>query len=169
MKALTGVQNVDLRVRPEPGALLVGLVVLYGGAQDHDVSKEPPIEQRQDENSFPHPVCPQTIAEWAPLGRRWLINSWDEPAIFEVQLGVHDDVEIDVQSADRLCRLSQLDGHSFARILYAMKPVIIGCPEIKPQSELGGQELPERDVSETKVFLHHCHLGVAFPAGRCCK
>ena len=48
-----------------------------------------------------------------------------------------------------------------------MKPVIIGCSEIKPQSELGGQELPERDVSETKVFRHHCHLGVAFPAG--CK
>ena len=56
MKALTGVQNVDLRVRPEPGALLVGLVVLYGRKQDHDVSKEPPLEaffeQRQDENGF---------------------------------------------------------------------------------------------------------------------
>ena len=55
MKALTGVQNVDLRVRPEPGALLIGLV-LYDGAQDHDVSKEPEVgavfEQRQDENSF---------------------------------------------------------------------------------------------------------------------
>ena len=175
VKALTGVQNVDLRVRPEPGALLVGLVVLYGGAQDHDVSKEPPVgaffEHRQDENGFPHPVCPQTIAEWAPLGRRWLINSWDEPAIFEVQLGVHDDVQIDVQSAGRLCRLSQLDGHSFARIHYAaataMKQVIIGCPEVKSQSELGGQELPERDVSETKVFRHHCHFGEAFAAG--CK
>ena len=42
MKAHTGVQNVDLRIHPEPGALLVGLVVLYGGAQDHDVSVEPP-------------------------------------------------------------------------------------------------------------------------------
>ena len=41
-----------------------------------------------------------------------------------------------------------------------MKPVIIGCPEVKPQSELGGQELPERDIGESKVFLHHCHLGV---------
>ena len=76
-------------------------------------------------------------------------------AIFEVQLGIHDDVQIDVQSAGRLCRLSQLDGHSFARILYAaataMKPVIIGCPEVKPQSELGGQELPERDIGKAKV------------------
>ena len=68
VKALTGVQNVDLRVRPEPGTLLVGPVVLYGGAQDHDVSKEPPVgaffEQRQDENGF---FC-------IPSARRQLLN-----------------------------------------------------------------------------------------------
>ena len=120
---------------------------------------------------FPHPVCPQTIAEWALVGRSWLIDGGDEPAILEVQLGVNEDVEVDVQSAGRLCFLCQRDRHTFAGILNAaataMKPVIIGCPEAKPESKLGGQELRERYVSETKVFRHHCHLGVAFPAGRC--
>ena len=47
-----------------------------------------------------------------------------------------------------------------------MEPVVVGCPEVKPQSELGVQELPERDIGEAKVFRHHCHLGVTFPAGR---
>ena len=47
-----------------------------------------------------------------------------------------------------------------------MEPVVVGCPEVKPQSELGGQELPERDIGEAKVFRHHCHLGMTFPAGR---
>ena len=46
-----------------------------------------------------------------------------------------------------------------------MKPVIIGCPEVKPQSELGGQELPQRNVSETKVFRDHGQLGMSLAAG----
>ena len=147
--------------------------MLYGGAQDHDVSKEPPVgafsEQRQ-ENVFSASCLPADNCRMGALGQ--MINKQlRRTGIFEVQLGIHDDVQIDVQSAGRLCRLSQLDGHSFDRILYAaataMKPGIIGCPEVKPQSELGGQELPEKDVSETKVFRHHCHLGVALPAG--CK
>ena len=50
-----------------------------------------------------------------------------------------------------------------------MKPVIIDCPEVKPQSELARQKFSQRVVSETKVFRHHCHLAVAFPAGRCSK
>ena len=113
MEALTGVKNVDLRVGPDPWALLVGLVVLYGGAQDHDVSKESPVrafEQIQDENCFSTSRCPQTNAEWAFLDRSWLIDGGDEPAILEVQLGVHDYVQIDVQSAGRLCFLCQLEG-----------------------------------------------------------
>ena len=47
-----------------------------------------------------------------------------------------------------------------------MEPVVGGYPEVKPQSELGGHVLPERDMGEAKVFRHHCHLGVKFPAGR---
>ena len=53
--ALTGVKKVDLGVRPDPGALLIGLFMPYGRAQDHDALKEPPVgafEQIQDENCF---------------------------------------------------------------------------------------------------------------------
>ena len=42
VEALTGFKKVDLWVRPDPGALLIGLVLPYGRAQDHDVLKEPP-------------------------------------------------------------------------------------------------------------------------------
>ena len=35
--------RVDLRVRPDSGALLIGLIMPYGRAQDHDVLKEPPV------------------------------------------------------------------------------------------------------------------------------
>ena len=55
VEALTGVMKVDLGVRPDPGALLIDLIVPYGRAQDHDVLKEPPVgafEQIQDENCF---------------------------------------------------------------------------------------------------------------------
>ena len=53
MVALTGVKKVDLWVRPDPGALLIGPVMPYGQAQDHNVLKESPVgafEQIQDEN-----------------------------------------------------------------------------------------------------------------------
>ena len=100
MKALIGVL---LRVRPEPGALLVCLVVLYSGAQD--------------ENGFSASCLPADKCRM-------------------------------VQSAGGFCRLSQLDGHSFASILYtaatAMKPVIIGFPEVKPQSERRSRTPRER-------------------------
>ena len=47
---------------------------------------------------FPHPVCPHIVAEWAVCGKR-LINRRDEPAIFNIELRIHDDKKIDVQSA----------------------------------------------------------------------
>ena len=76
MKALTGVQDVDLRVRPVPGALLVGLVVLCGGAQDHDVSKEPPVgaffDQRQDENGFSASFLPADNCRMGALGQKMI-------------------------------------------------------------------------------------------------
>ena len=76
MKALTGVQNVDLTVHQEPGALLIGLVVLYGGAQDHDVSKEPPVgavfEQRQDENGFSASRLPTDNCRMGALGQKMI-------------------------------------------------------------------------------------------------
>ena len=55
VEALTGVKKVDLGVRSDPGALLIGLVMPYSRAQVHDVLKEPPVgafEQIQDENCF---------------------------------------------------------------------------------------------------------------------
>ena len=75
VEALAGVKKVDLGVRSDPGALLIGLVMPYSRAQNHDVLKEPPVrasEQIQDENCFflPHPVCPHIVAEFAVCGKR---------------------------------------------------------------------------------------------------
>ena len=62
--------------RPEPGALLVGLVVLYGGAQDHNVSKEPPVgaffEQKQDENVFSASRLPADNCRMGALGQKMI-------------------------------------------------------------------------------------------------
>ena len=55
LEALTGVKKVDLGVRPDPGALLIGLIMPYCRAQDHVVLKGLPVgasEQIQDENCF---------------------------------------------------------------------------------------------------------------------
>ena len=85
---------------------------------------------------FPHPVCPHIVAEWAVCGKR-LISRSDEPTIFNIELRIHDDKKIDVQSGGRLCLLRDLDRIAFAGIFYAtaaaMKAVIIACPEVKPQ------------------------------------
>ena len=40
VKALAGIYNVDLRVRPDQGALVISLVVPHRGTQVHDVSKD---------------------------------------------------------------------------------------------------------------------------------
>ena len=58
VESLTGVKKVDLVVRPDPGTLLIGLIMPHGRAQDHDVLKEPQVgafEQIQDENCFSTP------------------------------------------------------------------------------------------------------------------
>ena len=55
VESLTGIKKVDLGVRLDPGTLLIGLIMPYGRAKDHDVLKEPPVgafQQIQDENSF---------------------------------------------------------------------------------------------------------------------
>ena len=74
IESLTAVKKVDLGVRPDPGTLLIGLIMPYGRAQDQDVLKEPPVgafEQILDENCFfPHPVCPHIVAERAVCGKR---------------------------------------------------------------------------------------------------
>ena len=72
VESFTGVKKVDLGVLPDTGTLLIGLIMPYGRAQDHDVLKEPTIgafEQIQDENCFPHPVCPHIVAERAVCGK----------------------------------------------------------------------------------------------------
>ena len=43
VESLTGVKKVDLGVRPDPGTLLIGLIMPYSLAQDQDVLKEPPV------------------------------------------------------------------------------------------------------------------------------
>ena len=139
VELLTGVKKVDLRVRPDPGTLLIGLIMPYGRAQNHDVLKEPPVgpsSRSKMKTVLPHPVCPHIVAEWAVCGKR-LISRLDEPAIFNIELRIHDDKKMDVQSAGRLCLLRDLDRNAFAGIFYAaavaMKAVIIACPEVKPQ------------------------------------
>ena len=104
--------------------------MLYGGAQDHDVSKEPPVgaffEQRQDENGFSASRLPADNCRMGPLGQMMINKQLRRTGHLQVQvqLGIHDDVQIYVQNAGRLCRHSQLDGHSFARILYAAATTI---------------------------------------------
>ena len=39
MKALAGIYYVDLRVHPDPGALVISLVMPHRGAQDHGVER----------------------------------------------------------------------------------------------------------------------------------
>ena len=41
--SLTGVKQVNVGVRPDPETLLIGLILPYGRAQDHDVLKETPV------------------------------------------------------------------------------------------------------------------------------
>ena len=117
----------------------------YGWAQDHDVLKEPPVgayEQVQDENCLStsrlpayRPRMSRLRQEVKPLRRTG----------FNIDLRIHDDKKIDVQSAGRLCLLRDLDRNAFAGIFYAaataMKAVIIARPEDKPQRVLAGQEL----------------------------
>ena len=118
---------------------------------------------------FPHPVCPHIIAEWAVCGKR-LISRRDEPAIFNIELRIHDDKKIDVQSAGRLCLLRDLDRNAFAGIFYAataaMKAVIIACPEVKPQGVLAGQEFSQIDVCQGQVFCDRSYVGVTLTARR---
>ena len=60
IESLTAVKKVDLGVRPDPGTLLIGLIMPYGRAQDQDVLKEPPVgafEQILDENCFFSTPC----------------------------------------------------------------------------------------------------------------
>ena len=71
VEGLTGVKKVDLWVRPDPGALLIGLVKPYGWAQDHDM--QGPSSRSKMKTVFPHPVCPHIVAEWALCSKR-LIN-----------------------------------------------------------------------------------------------
>ena len=55
VESLTGVKKVNLGVRPDPGTLLIGLIMPHSRAQDDDVLKEPSVgafEQIQDENCF---------------------------------------------------------------------------------------------------------------------
>ena len=83
---------------------------------------------------FPSPVSLHIVAELAVCGKRLI--SHDEPAIFSIELRIHDNKKIDIQSAVRLC-LRDLDRNAFAGIFYAaaaaMKAVIIACPEVRPQ------------------------------------
>ena len=157
VESLTGVKKVDLGVRPDPGTLLIGLIMPYGRAQDHDVLKAPPagaFQQIQDENCFSTPRL-------SAYRRRM-----QEVAIFNIELCIHDDKKIDVQSAGRLCLLRDLDRNAFADIFYAATAAIIACSEVKPQGVLAGQEFSQIDVCQGQVFCDRSYVGVTLTARR---
>ena len=66
MKVLAGIHNVDLRVRPDPGALVIS------GAQNHDVSKDLAVgafKQIKDENCF-SATCLSVDCRMGVLGQK---------------------------------------------------------------------------------------------------
>ena len=46
-----------------------------------------------------------------------------------------------------------------------MEPLVVGGPEVQPETVLGGQILPQGDVCQAKILRHLCHLGVTLLAG----
>ncbi len=85
---------------------------------------------------FPHPVCPQIIAEWGLYGRSISIECADKPAILYVQLCICHDIQVYVQSASHPSLLGNLDGDALTGILNvpaaAMELVVVGHPEVEP-------------------------------------
>ena len=83
-----------------------------------------------------------TVEEW---GKGALIEDGDDAAILQVKLGIHDHVQIDVQSASGLGLLGDLDCNTSAGVLYAtpvaVEPIVITRPQVQPQPVLTGQEL----------------------------
>ena len=139
VEALTGIKKVDLGVRLDPGALLIGLIMPYVRKQDNDVLKEPPVgafQQIEDENCFSTSRLPEYRRRMSrlwpevnkPLRRAGHLQYWVEHPWRQ---------KIHVQSAGRLCLLRYLDRNAFTGVFHAaaaaMKAVIIACPEVKPQ------------------------------------
>ena len=85
------------------------------------------------------------IAEWREWGKGALIKDGDDAAILQVKLGIHDHVQIDVQSASGLGLLGDLDGNTFAGVLYAtpvaVELIVITRPQVQPQAVLTGKIL----------------------------
>ena len=90
------------------------------------------------------------IAEWGDWGKSDLIEDGDDAAILQVKLGIHDHVQIDVQSTGGLSLLGDLDGNTFAGVLYAtpvaVELIVIARPQVQPQAVLTGQVLAQRHV-----------------------
>ena len=85
------------------------------------------------------------IAEWGEWGKSDLIEDGDDAAILQVKLGIHDHVQIDVQSASGLSLLGDLNGNTFAGVLYAtpvaVELIVITRPKVQPQAVLTGKIL----------------------------
>ena len=108
------------------------------------------------------------IAEWEVWGR--LIQDGSDAAILHVKLGIHDDEQVDVQSAGGFGLLADLNGNTFAGVLYAtpcaVELVVVRGPEVQPQGVLGCQVLGERHIRQSKIFRDRTYRGV--PPGAAC-
>ena len=121
---------------------------------------------------MPHPVCPTITAAWGSVGSNCaslLVECRDESAILNVELRVHDDVEIDVQNAVGLRFFADLNGNPLASVLNpataAVKLVVIGGAEVQPQGMLRGQKLAQGYVSQREILRDRGHLGMSLRPG----
>ena len=96
VETLTGVKKVDLGVRPDPGALLIGLVMPHDWVQDHDALKEPPVgasEQMLDENGFSTSRLPAYRRRLSRM-REEVNRSLRQTGVFDIELRIKDDKNI---------------------------------------------------------------------------
>ena len=114
VEPLPRVYDEDLRILPDPRTLLVCLVVSCSWAQDHDVPEDTAVgafKEVKDKDCLPAAGLPTDNRRVGSVGsncdsdmalRASLVECRDESAILDVELCVHDDVEIDVQCAGGL-------------------------------------------------------------------
>lgn len=123
------------------------------GAHDRDVSKDPAVRTfEQMKTNFPHSVCPYMVAKCAILVRR-SVDRGDEPAIFNVQLCIHNCVGIDIQGARRICRFCDLDCLTFTGVPYTpatgVEFVVIGCSKMNSHGIFADQSARQTSARAT--------------------
>ena len=117
------------------------------------------------------------IAEWGSVGsncdsddtettsRLCLVECRHKSAILNVELCIHDDVEIDLQNAGGLRLFADLNGNPLASVLNpataAVKLVVIDGAEVQPQGMFRGQKLVQGYVGQCEILRDRGHLGMS--------